>query len=157
MIENDGYVIYDSLNELDKESQWLIGKAEEAMKSSYSPYSNFTVGAAALLDNNEVIEGANQENASYPAGLCAERVALFQAGVRFPDAAVVRLAIVAKRASEDHLRAGGPCGMCRQVMLEFEQKSKHPYEVIFRIEEGKWVKTKSAGILLPFSFGKHNL
>lgn len=157
MSENDEFIIYNSFEELDKESQWLVNKAKEALETSYSPYSRFTVGAAALLNNSEVILGSNQENASYPAGLCAERVALFQAGARFPNAAVIRLAIVAKRASEEDLRAGGPCGMCRQVMLEFEQKFNLPYEVVFRIEEGKWVKTKSAHILLPFSFGKHNL
>ena len=157
MKENDEYIVYNSLEELDEESRWLVSKSMEALKTSYSPYSNFTVGAAALLNNGEIILGANQENASYPAGLCAERVVLFQAGARFPNAAVIRLAIVAKRVNEEDLRAGGPCGMCRQVMLEFEQKFNLPYEVIFRIEEGKWVKTKSAHILLPFSFGKHNL
>lgn len=157
MSENDEFIIYNSFEELDEASQWLVHKAKEALETSYSPYSNFTVGAAALLNNNEVILGANQENASYPAGLCAERVALFQAGVRFPKAAVIRLAIVAKRANEEDLRAGGPCGMCRQVMLEFEQKFNLPYEVIFRIEDDKWIKTKSAQILLPFSFGKRNL
>ncbi|MTI37912.1 cytidine deaminase, partial [Fulvivirga lutimaris] len=127
MSENEEYIIYNSFDELDEESQWLVGKAKDALEVSYSPYSNFTVGAAALLNNSEVILGANQENASYPAGLCAERVALFQAGARFPNAAVIRLAIVAKRASEEDLRAGGPCGMCRQVMLEFEQKFNLPY------------------------------
>ncbi|MEQ8244519.1 cytidine deaminase [Fulvivirga sp.] len=157
MSENEDYIIYNGLEELDEASQWLVNKANEALETSYSPYSKFTVGAAALLNNSEVILGSNQENASYPAGLCAERVALFQAGARFPHAAVIRLAIVAKRANEENLRAGGPCGMCRQVMLEFEQKFNLPYEVIFRIEDGKWIKTKSAQILLPFSFGKHNL
>jgi cytidine deaminase len=157
MSENEDYIIYNRLEELDEASQWLVNKANEALETSYSPYSKFTVGAAALLNNSEVILGSNQENASYPAGLCAERVALFQAGARFPHAAVIRLAIVAKRANEENLRAGGPCGMCRQVMLEFEQKFNLPYEVIFRIEDGKWIKTKSAQILLPFSFGKRNL
>ncbi len=156
-MDNKDFIIYSDLAQLEKEYQELIHEAESALASSYSPYSNFTVGAAALLTNGEIVKGANQENASYPAGLCAERVALFQAGAVHPNEAILKLAVVAKRRNENNLRAGGPCGMCRQVMLEFENKHKQPMEIIFRIENNQWVIAKTAASLLPFSFGKDNL
>lgn len=154
MIEFDRYENY---NDLDNQSKLLIKEAEKALASSYSPYSGFTVGAAVLLEDGQIIHGSNQENASYPAGLCAERVALFQIGARFPQKKIVALAVIAKRRDDTNLKGAGPCGMCRQVMLEFEQKQKAPYTVLFKEENGGWIKTKSASTLLPFSFGKDNL
>ena len=156
MSENDEFIIYNSFEELDEESQWLVDKAKEALDTSYSPYSKFTVGAAALLNNSEVILGSNQENASYPAGLCAERVALFAAGAIHPGKEVKVLAVVAKRRDSTEYRGAGPCGMCRQVMLEYEHKQDTPMHVIFKLND-KWVVTESAEVLLPFSFGKENL
>ena len=148
---------YKNVDELDDTSKLLINEANKALSSSYSPYSGFTVGTAVLLDNGEIIHGANQENAAYPAGLCAERVALFQVGSRFPENQIIALAVIAKRRNEEDLKGAGPCGMCRQVMLEFEQKQKSPYSVLFKEENGDWIKTKSANTLLPFSFGRDNL
>src|SRR5690606_7922928 len=85
---------YDSLDELPKDVISLMKKASEARAKSYSPYSNFSVGTAILLENNEIITGSNQENASYPSGLCAERTAIFYAGAQFPDVKIKRMAII---------------------------------------------------------------
>ncbi len=148
---------YNSFDELDHKSKLLVKKAEEALQLSYSPYSSFAVGAAALLENGQVIQGANQENASFPAGLCAERVVLFQIGAIAPDQNILKLAVVAKKNGEQTLRGAGPCGFCRQVMLEFEQKQTVPMEVIFMAKNHNWIKTSSASTLLPFAFGKDSL
>ncbi|HNP18223.1 MAG TPA: cytidine deaminase [Fulvivirga sp.] len=155
--EKATHFIYEKKEDIEDLYMLLIKKAEEAFASSYSPYSNFEVGAAALLENGEIISGSNQENAAYPSGLCAERVSLFQAGARFPNVKIIRLAVVAKRRGEKELRSGGPCGMCRQVMLEYEQKQSSPIEIIFKIDNENWIRTKTAASLLPFSFGKDNL
>lgn len=151
------YESFESFSDIDTETQQLIQKAEEALSLSYSPYSGFTVGAAALLENGEIIKGANQENASYPAGLCAERVVLFQIGAIDPNTLIKSLAVVAKRKDEETFRGAGPCGMCRQVMLEFEHKQKTPIRIIFRDQDGGWIKTNSVATLMPFAFGKENL
>jgi cytidine deaminase len=155
--EKENYFIYQNDGEIEEEFKFLIKKAQEALISSYSPYSNFTVGAAALLANGEIILGSNQENAAYPAGLCAERVVLFQTGSRFPGVIIKRLAVVAKKRNDTILRSGGPCGMCRQVMLEYEEKQIEKIEIIFKTDNDQWIRTKSASVLLPFSFGKDNL
>lgn len=155
--ESQDFREYDSFDELDNESQGLIQKAEEALELSYSPYSNFQVGAAALLKNGDVIKGANQENASFPAGLCAERVVLFQIGAISPKEEILKLAVVARKNGESSFRGAGPCGFCRQVMLEFEQKQQEKMEVLFLAKNQKWIKTESATVLLPFAFGKDNL
>ena len=147
---------YNSLEDMPESYQSLVRKAHAAMDSSYSPYSNFTVGAALQLADDTIITGSNQENASYPAGLCAERVALFAAGAIHPGKEVKVLAVVAKRRDSTEYRGAGPCGMCRQVMLEYEHKQDTPMHVIFKLND-KWVVTESAEVLLPFSFGKENL
>ncbi len=142
---------------MPQENKKLVNQAEVALSSSYSPYSNFTVGAALRLESGEVIAGSNQENASYPAGLCAERVALFQSGAVHPDKKILTIAVVARRKDTSEYRSAGPCGMCRQVMLEYEHKQNSNIEVIFKLDTERWVKTSSAEVLLPFSFGKDNL
>lgn len=154
MIEFDRYKKFEDLDDVSKS---LVGEAEKAMQSSHSPYSGFKVGAALLLENGDIIYGSNQENAAYPAGLCAERVALFQSGAVRPNVKIIALAVIAKKNGAKELNGAGPCGMCRQVMIEYEQMQKRPYTVLFKEENGDWIKTKSAGTLLPFSFGKDNL
>lgn len=145
-----------SESELTVDQQGLIEKAKEAAQASYSPYSKFQVGAALLLADGSVIKGANQENASYPAGLCAERVALFQAGATRPDTPLQTLAVVAKKVNEDTYKAVAPCGSCRQVMLEYETKHGQPLQILFK-SDGGWVLAESSKLLLPFCFDKHNL
>ncbi|QSE99290.1 cytidine deaminase [Fulvivirga lutea] len=153
----DNFKVYRNFAELEGEFQILIKKAEEALKTSYSPYSGFTVGAALELTDGSFILGANQENASYPAGLCAERVALFQKGAVAPNQKIKALAVVAKRREEKNYRSAGPCGMCRQVMLEFEQAQAQDMKVLFKGDGETWILSHSSSALLPFSFGKDNL
>ncbi|MDR0418650.1 MAG: cytidine deaminase [Prevotellaceae bacterium] len=146
-----GVAVYDSLEELSSDDKLLVVKAKEATVSSYSPYSNFMVGTAVLLDNGEVIIAGNQENVSYPAGLCAERVALFYAGARHPNVGVKAIAIAAQTNGKFCEHPVYPCGACRQVMLETEMRTKHPMKVIMAGE--KEVKVVD-GVkdLMPFSF-----
>jgi cytidine deaminase len=139
---------FDELSEAD---QALICAAKAATSGSYSPYSHFSVGAAALLDNGEVVRGANQENAAYPSGLCAERTALFYAGAQYPTAAVCTLAIAARTAADFVARPIPPCGACRQVMLETEQRYARAMRVLLYGTEGIYEIT-SAAQLLPLSF-----
>src|SRR5690606_151667 len=105
-------VVYDGVEELTEVARELMQKAVEARKKAYAPYSKFKVGAALLLSNGEVVIGSNQENASYPSGLCAERVAVFQAGAQFPDAQVELMAISAASDRRTVLTPVPPCGAC---------------------------------------------
>ena len=114
---------YDELNEGDRS---LIKTAMEATARSYSPYSHFSVGAAALLGNGTVVTGTNQENAAYPSGLCAERTTLFYANSQYPDQPVVTLAIAARTEKDFIDHPIPPCGACRQVILETEKRYNNP-------------------------------
>lgn len=117
--------------ELNQEEQHLLELAIEATNRSYAPYSNFRVGAALLLNNGVEIVGCNQENAAYPAGLCAERSALFAAGAQYPDVPVKLLAIAA-RTPKGELQAEpvSPCGVCRQVIIETETRYHQPVRIL---------------------------
>lgn len=139
---------FDELNEKD---QLLLEKAKEATQNSYAPYSHFSVGAAALLANGEILCGTNQENAAYPSGLCAERTTLFYANSRYPEAAVDTLAIAA-RTEHDFLDTPiPPCGACRQVMLETESRFKRPMRVLLYGKDSIYEIAKVTD-LLPLSF-----
>jgi cytidine deaminase len=151
------YTIYNNFNELSEDDQKLVVQAQEACKTSYSPYSNFTVGAALLLEDETVIPGSNQENAAYPLGLCAERVALFASGSIHPGKTIKKLAVAARRANTEAFLEASPCGSCRQVMLEFEGRQSQPIELIMRWGTEAYVKLQSVSDLLPFSFTKTNL
>ena len=143
---------FDSIEELSNDDRELIDAAVTARGTSYSPYSNFSVGAAVLLDNGEVVLGSNQENAAYPSGMCAERVAIWNAAIRFPNAIIKKLAIVAGSKLKLMDRPVGPCGPCRQSLLEYELKQEEPIEILFKGEEGPIIKVNSVGSLLPFNF-----
>ncbi len=144
--------IFDELTELSKEDRALMSKAVAARKNAYAPYSNFQVGAAVLLENGEVVIGSNQENASYPSGLCAERVAIFQAGALYPGVSVKIVAITA--TSKNHLvdSPAAPCGNCRQSMLEYETKQKKPIKLFLMGETGKVLQCNSIADILPLGF-----
>ena len=144
-------------NELSAVELQLIGAAEKATRNSYSPYSNFQVGAAVLLEDDTVVIGANQENASYPEGLCAERVALFASASQFPRKRIKKLAVVGKKADSNHLTPVTPCGGCRQVLLESELNQETPIEVIMSIGGERWLKVKNTRVLLPFAFTKKSI
>ncbi|MBA6154515.1 cytidine deaminase [Gelidibacter maritimus] len=146
--------VYDSLDELPKDVISLMQKASEARDKSYSPYSNFSVGAAILLENDEVITGSNQENASYPSGLCAERTAIFYAGAQFPDVKIKRMAIIAGSKLKTTETPIPPCGACRQSIAEYEVKQDAPIEIYYMGEKGKVVQSHSLANLLPLVFDK---
>ena len=148
---------YDSLSELPESIQSLMHKAVEARDKAYAPYSKFNVGAALLLDNGEVITGSNQENASYPSGLCAERTAIYYAGAKFPEAEIMQMAITAASQNQKTSEPIPPCGACRQAIAEYEVKQKTPIEIYFMGEIGKVVKSNSLANLLPFVFDKSSL
>lgn len=148
-----GYEQFSSWKDLDAADQSLIDSAKLVMKDAYAPYSKFSVGAAALLSNGDVIKGSNQENIAYPSGLCAERVALFYAGANFPNETVKTLAIVAEGDLVPVETILSPCGSCRQVMVETESRQKKAYRVILVSQNGQVVIFKSATDLLPLAFG----
>ena len=144
--------VYSNLGELSTEDQMLMNKAIKARGNAYAPYSKFHVGAALLLDNGEIVLGNNQENAAYPSGMCAERVAVWQAGSLFPGVKIKKLAISASSTITKVDKPIGPCGACRQTLSEYEINQKEPFPVIFMGEVGEIVKTPSLLSLLPFSF-----
>lgn len=151
------FSVYDTLKELEPDDKALLEKAVSAMKNAYAPYSNFRVGAAVILDNGKIFLGNNQENAAYPSGLCAERVALFYASSVFPDVPVKAIAVTA--ASVDFIINDPvtPCGSCRQVMAETEDRGKKSMKIIMMGEHGKIYITEGVNNLLPLMFQAEQL
>ena len=144
--------VYESQAELPGDVERLMEKAIEAREKSYSPYSKFKVGAAILLENGEVVTGSNQENASYPAGLCAERTAIFYAGAKYPGISILKMALTARSENHQVEVPTPPCGSCRQAIAEYEVKQKQSIEIYFMGEKGKVVKSNSISDLLPLIF-----
>ena len=147
-------LVYDNFDELPSDVAMLMSKAIEVRQKAYAPYSNFYVGAAILLDNDEIVTGNNQENASYPSGLCAERTAIYYAGAQYPDAKIIRMTLTAGSKSHQTLTPTPPCGACRQAIAEYEVKQESPIEIYFMGETGKVVKSNSLANLLPLVFDK---
>ncbi len=147
---------YNSIDELTESYQKLVESAKNIAKSAYAPYSKFHVGSAVLLKNGEIITGTNQENAAYPSGLCAERVALFYANSKFPEIPVEAIVVCAFYEGKFRKAPIPPCGSCRQVMLETEIRFDNPIDVILYGTD-KILVFKSAKDLLPVSFGTTNL
>jgi len=147
---------YNGPDELEQEQQKLLQRAMEAARSAYAPYSGFHVGAAVLLENGETIAGSNQENAAYPSSLCAERVAIFYAGARYPEVPVKSIAIAAMREGSFQEEPVAPCGGCRQVLFEKEIQGKSPMEVIL-FGSRKIQLIKQVADLLPLPFKLENL
>jgi cytidine deaminase len=144
--------MYNLVSELNQDEQELMKEATTARNNAYAPYSKFKVGAALLLDNGEIITGNNQENAAYPSGMCAERVAIWSAGAKYPNMVVKKIAITAASSEIEVKNPVGPCGACRQALYEYEFNQKEPIEIIFMGETGKIIKVNSLASLLPFSF-----
>jgi cytidine deaminase len=142
---------YDNINELSSAEQNLVTAAKESMKLAYSGYSGFSVGAAVLLDNKKIITGNNQENAAYPNGLCAERVAVFYANSQYPDVPVKSLAIIARTANGITEEPVTPCGSCRQALLETEKRFGKPIRIIMA-GKTRIRSVDSVRDLLPLSF-----
>jgi cytidine deaminase len=147
-------IAFDSLQDLPPDIQNLMEQATEARKNAYAPYSKFRVGAAILLDNGKIIIGSNQENAAYPSGLCAERVAIFQAGALYPQSRILKMAITAASETNTTLTPVPPCGSCRQSIAEYEIRQESPIEIYFMGEKGEIYKSASLKNLLPFLFEK---
>lgn len=144
--------IYEDFNELPKAIQSLMNSAIAARDNAYAPYSKFNVGAAILLDNNEVVIGSNQENACFPSGLCAERTAIFYAGAKYPKAKMLKMAITASSQSQITDQPIPPCGACRQSIAEYEIKQDSAIEIYFMGVKGKVIKSESLANLLPLLF-----
>jgi cytidine deaminase len=144
------YPNWESLQTVDIS---VVNKAFEAMEKAYAPYSKFKVGAALLLEDGQIIQGNNQENIAYPSGLCAERVALFHAGAQFPGIAVDLICIVAKGDLMPISQLLSPCGACRQVMLESENRQNKPIRIILVNQDNRTMCIDSVQNLLPFGFG----
>ena len=155
------YEVFDDISKLDEKDAWLLREARNVTENAYAPYSEFHVGAVAMLANGQVVAGTNQENASYPVGICAERVLLGNAATLYKDVPIETLAIsyVSKSKTEeiksDHPIS--PCGMCRQALLEYETRTKKPIRLILSGQEGKVFVIKTAGYLLPFAFKPEEL
>jgi len=132
-------------------------EAVTARNNAYAPYSLFHVGAALLLENGKVVIGSNQENAAYPSGLCAERVAIFQAGALYPGVKILKMAITAASKQKLVDTPIPPCGACRQSIGEYELRQDEPIEIWFMGETGKVYLSASLKNLLPMVFGSEYL
>ena len=139
------------MDELSQSDRELVSAAMEATKGSYAPYSKFRVGAAARLANGLVFTGANQENAAYPSGLCAERTTLFAANAQYPDQPVLALAIAARKGNRFMPTPISPCGACRQVISGVEDRFGHPVRILLYGTEGIY-ECNGIDALLPLRF-----
>lgn len=144
------------LEECTETEKKLIEAAKKATEKAYAPYSGFSVGAALLLENGEIVSGNNQENAAYPSGLCAERTTVFYANANFPEEKVIAIAIAANHKGSFTEDVITPCGACRQVLLETENRFHTPMKVLMYSEKGVYVM-ESIKDLLPLSFGDEML
>lgn len=155
MVEN--FEVFEDLELLDQEARYLVHKARDAARHAYAPYSRFFVGASIIVADGGLVTGSNQENASYPLCMCGERVALYAASSQYPGKRINGLAVVAFRKGHKEFVPATPCGSCRQVMYEYEERQKHPYRVIIFGPGNKWYIFSSSSILLPFAFDKSSL
>ena len=146
--------VFNSIEELPDTIHSLMKQASNARQKAYAPYSKFSVGAALLLENGEIITGSNQENASYPSGLCAERTAIYYAGAQYPNVKILKMAITAGSQNKITNSPIPPCGACRQAIAEYEVNQETPIEIYFMGETGKVVKSNSLANLLPLVFDK---
>ena len=140
------------LSELSEQEQQLVTNAKSALKTAYAPYSGFLVGASVLLENGEIINGSNQENVAYPSGLCAERVALFFAGAKYPDVKVKTITVSVLSKNFEVKDVVSPCGACRQVMAEYEDKQEQAIKVILHSPTDEVLLANTVEDLLPFMF-----
>lgn len=144
-----------SYHQLSDSDKYLANEAEDAMKNAHAPYSNFNVGCAIQLADDAVFTGSNQENAAYPSGLCAERVALFKVGseTRVP----IKTIIVAARNEAAKTADAFSCGSCRQVMMEYASLQQDPIRIMMRRGDGGYVVVEDVRLLLPFGFDANTL
>jgi cytidine deaminase len=146
------FEVYNSIDMLIEDEAGLLNKAREVTTLAYAPYSNFKVGAAAKLANGEIVVGSNQENASFPVGICAERVLLAAASTIYPKIPILTMAISYHNINGDSSRPISPCGMCRQSLQEYQAIVNHPIKLILSGMKGEVYIIESANQLLPLSF-----
>ena len=151
------YEVYNSASELNEDDAKLVKEAREITAAAYAPYSKFNVGAVARLVNGELVAGTNQENASYPVGICAERVLLASAATIHPNVAIDTMAISYNNTTGKSDHPISPCGMCRQSLVEYEERMNQPIRLILCGMEGKVIVVEKANSLLPLSFGSIDL
>ncbi len=151
------FSLYESIDELNKDDAELLRKARDVTKFAYAPYSNFKVGAFARLENGETVSGTNQENASFPAGICAERTLLSTASSLFPGVGIDTIAITYNNMNGKSDKPASPCGICRQSLVEFQDRTKRQIRIILSGMEGKVQIIENARDLLPLVFGADDL
>lgn len=147
---------YCQFDELSEEDQELVSMAREATQNSYAKYSRFYVGAALRLQDGRIVKGANQENAAFPSGLCAERTAIFAAQANYPEQPIIALAIAARNDHGFTQEPVTPCGSCRQVMLEIEDRYQSPVKILLYGTRRIYV-LKSTKDLMPLCFVDENM
>ena len=145
------YQEYNSIEEMNPEDRELAAEAIKAMQGAYAPYSHFHVGAAVRMSNGQIVRGANQENAAFPSGLCAERTAMFAAGARYPDKDMLSIALAGGVMGRLGSQPATPCGACRQVMAQYQAKSGKPMSVIMISSDRIW-KFEKVDDILPLIF-----
>jgi len=151
------YTVYQYIDELPPEQKELLEEAREITQHAYAPYSRFQVGAIAKLANGETVKGSNQENASFPVGLCAERVLLATVSSLFPKIPILTIAISYKSEEQKSDHPISPCGICRQALQEYEGRNKQPLQLILGGMEGAVYVIDSASKLLPLAFTSDEL
>jgi cytidine deaminase len=149
--------VYSSIEELSEFELQMMQKAIAVRKTAYAPYSKFKVGVSLVLDNGEIVTGSNQENAAYPSGLCAERVAIFHAGSVFPTSNIKQMFISASPENEELEVPIPPCGACRQSIAEYEMKQEEPIAIFFMGAKGEVFRSDSLKNILPLLFHKKYL
>jgi cytidine deaminase len=154
---NFSFEVYNTVDELLPQDALLVHEARKVTANAYAPYSNFNVGAIAQLKNGQMVAGTNQENAAYPVGICAERVLLSTAATLFPNIAIDTLAISYDNKNGESNHPISPCGICRQTLLEYEERVKQPIRIILSGLQGKIYIIEKASQLLPLSFGGDDL
>lgn len=146
------FAVFENSEELSSNDKILFSKAVEARTKAYAPYSKFSVGASLLLENGLILTGSNQENAAYPSGICAERVAIWNAASQYPNLKIKKIFISAKSSLHKVNQPVSPCGACRQAISEYEVKQADNIEIFFTGETGKIIKSNSINDLLPLAF-----
>ena len=145
---------FSSLNSEEKD---LVNRSKNSLEAAYAPYSGFLVGATVLLGNGEIISGNNQENVAYPSGLCAERVAIFYAGAKFPNVKIKTIAITAVSKKFEIKDVISPCGACRQAIAEYEVKQENDIRILLHNPDDSILIVNSVSDLLPFMFKSKGL
>jgi cytidine deaminase len=151
------YNVFESIDELPDDKKWLLNEARQITAQAYAPYSNFQVGAIARLANGEVVTGSNQENASFPVGLCAERVLLASISSQYPKVPIETIAISYKSENVKSDHPISPCGICRQSLQEYESRVNQPIQLILGGMTGPVYVIDSASRLLPLAFTSEEL